>query len=211
MPSLPYMNAYGRIKTALEKIKTAATPERFTQEYLADTLGMKGGSARPVIPYLKRIGFLGTDGAPTEIYKEFRNEAKSGAAAAKALRAGYAPIFEMNEKAHELNDGDLKGLVVQATGLAESNSSVAAIIGSFKTIKAFADFKNVPASEVADQKDSKSKDKPKGNEPGTGTNFGPLGLSYTINLNLPPTSDITVFNAIFKSLKENLLQGDESA
>jgi hypothetical protein len=33
-----------------------------------------------------------------------------------------------------------------------------------------------------------------------------LGLSYTINLNLPATSDITVFNAIFKSLKEHLLK-----
>jgi hypothetical protein len=36
-----------------------------------------------------------------------------------------------------------------------------------------------------------------------------LNLSYTINLNLPPTSDIAVFNAIFKSLKENLLRNDD--
>ena len=33
-----------------------------------------------------------------------------------------------------------------------------------------------------------------------------LNLAYTINLNLPATSDIAVFNAIFKSLKENLLK-----
>jgi len=33
-----------------------------------------------------------------------------------------------------------------------------------------------------------------------------LGLSYTINLNLPATSDIAVFNAIFKSLREHLLR-----
>jgi hypothetical protein len=33
-----------------------------------------------------------------------------------------------------------------------------------------------------------------------------LNLSYTINLNLPETSDVEVFNAIFKSLKENLLK-----
>ena len=32
-----------------------------------------------------------------------------------------------------------------------------------------------------------------------------MNLSYTINLNLPATSDIAVFNAIFKSLKENVL------
>jgi hypothetical protein len=33
-----------------------------------------------------------------------------------------------------------------------------------------------------------------------------INLSYTINLNLPAATDIGVFNAIFKSLKEHLLQ-----
>jgi hypothetical protein len=37
-----------------------------------------------------------------------------------------------------------------------------------------------------------------------------LNLKYTINLNLPATSDIAVFNAIFKSLKENLLKGSDA-
>lgn len=35
-----------------------------------------------------------------------------------------------------------------------------------------------------------------------------LGISYTINLNLPPTTEIEVFNAIFKSLKEHILNGN---
>ena len=35
---------------------------------------------------------------------------------------------------------------------------------------------------------------------------GRLRLSYTINLNLPATTEIEVFNAIFKSLRENLLR-----
>ena len=36
-----------------------------------------------------------------------------------------------------------------------------------------------------------------------------LNLSYTINLNLPATADQAVFNAIFRSLKEHLLSGNE--
>jgi hypothetical protein len=32
-----------------------------------------------------------------------------------------------------------------------------------------------------------------------------MNLSYTINLNLPPSPDPEVFNAIFKALKEHLL------
>jgi hypothetical protein len=33
-----------------------------------------------------------------------------------------------------------------------------------------------------------------------------LNLAYTINLVLPKTDDVAVFNAIFKSLRENLLR-----
>ena len=50
----------------------------------------------------------------------------------------------MNEKAHELNDNELKGLIVQATGAGKDTSTVAAILGSFKTLKAFANFKDLP-------------------------------------------------------------------
>ena len=35
-----------------------------------------------------------------------------------------------------------------------------------------------------------------------------LGISYTINLNLPATTEIEVFNAIFKSLKNNIIDGE---
>ena len=32
-----------------------------------------------------------------------------------------------------------------------------------------------------------------------------FGISYTINLNLPATTEIEVYNSIFKALRENLL------
>ena len=50
---------------------------------------------------------------------------------------------------------------------------------------------------------------PKEGEKGRGADGfldGRLSLSYTINLNLPATTEIDVFNAIFKSLRDNLLK-----
>jgi len=55
--NLPYLNAYGNISKALEKIKTASTPGRFTQDFLATKLGLTGGSAKPLIPFLKRSSY----------------------------------------------------------------------------------------------------------------------------------------------------------
>lgn len=197
----PYMLSPPTLARALEKVRSAATPERFTHDFLANTLGMKGGTPRPLIPFLKRIGFLASDGSPTELYKRFRNPAEAGAAAAEGLRIGYHQLFEMNEKAHTLTDNELKGLVVQATGLEKDSRTVQAIIGSFKTLKALASFKE----EVKKPPEEKSTLPVSYEHPPRELELG-MNISYTFNLNLPATTDISVFNAIFKSLKENLLK-----
>ncbi len=205
--TLPYLNAYGNIQKVLKKIQEAATPPSFTHDFLATKLNLKGGSAKPLIPFLKRTGFLGSDGVPSNLYKRFRNQGQSGRAAAEALRKGYSPLYEVNEYIHDASDKDLRGVVVQVTGFDADSPNVRAIMNSFKALKEFAVFDGEEengyeedgqerADEILESADEISED-----------NFRrKLGLSYTINLNLPPTSDIAVFDAIFKSLKNNILQ-----
>jgi Family of unknown function (DUF5343) len=194
---LPYLQAYGNITKALSKIQSASTPSRFTQDFLVTKLGMSGGSATPLIPFLKRTGFLGSDGSPTELYKQFRNPSQSGAAVAEALRVGYGPLYEVNEYVHDLDDKDLMGLVVQITGSEGKSKLVRSIVSSFKALKEFADF-DTPLADP---------DAPAPTAPAEAPQIGTAGvnLGYTINLNLPATSDVAVFNAIFKSLREHLL------
>jgi len=200
----PYMPAYGNISKALKKIQEAATPARFTQDFLATKLGLKGGSPKPLIPFLKRTGFLGSDGVPTDIYKRFRNPSERGRAGAEALRRGYSSLYEVNEYVHDASERDLRGVVVQATGLDAESTTFKSIIGSFKALKEFASFDDEDLAE----EEQETEEIPAG----TMDKVGPevlkkgLGISYTINLNLPATSDIAVFDAIFKSLKEHLLK-----
>jgi len=201
-PRIPYVTAYGAVGRTLSKIKEATTPDRFTQDFLATKLDQKGGSPKPVIPFLKRTGFLASDGAPTQLYKRFRNNSQTGAAAAEALRQGYRPLYEANEYAHELSDDELKGLIVQVTGLEGDSGTAKAMIGSFKALREFADFEAVVKSEVEDDTDSPAN----GAGAQAGGVLGSVKLGYTINLNLPATSDVAVFNAIFKSLRDNLLR-----
>jgi hypothetical protein len=199
----PYVNAYGNITKTLTKIQTAAVPARFTQDFLATKLALKGGSARPVIPFLKRLGLLGSDGVPTDLYKRFRNPQQRGAAAASALKNGFAALYEINEYIHDATDDALKGVVVQATGGEPDSSTTKAIVGSFKAVREFANFAaegsgDEGLGDPADEEASGEED---------GDSWKPtVGLSYTINLNLPATSDVAVFDAIFKSLKEHLLR-----
>lgn len=205
----PFMNASGLIPKIFEKIQLAKVPERYTQDFQGTVLGYGSGSARPFIPFLKRLGFLESDGRPTELYRKFRNADTSAAAMAEAMRGGFRDIFQRNEFAYDLTDDKLKNLVVEVTGKAPGDGTVKAITASFKACNQLADFDAPAAREpevLAGVEDTAPLERARTlvrHE--TANSSAKLSLSYTINLNLPETTDVEVFNAIFSSLKRHLL------
>ena len=203
----PYLASPGTAAKALEKIKSAATPERFTTDFVHTVLGIKGGTGNAIIPFFKRMGLVRSDGTPTELYAKYRNPTTSGRAAAQALKIGYKSLYERNEYIHKASDDDLKGVVLEITGLEADNAVAKLIVSTFKAFKAFCDFDSSDdeVDEVENSEKSNVNDElaaGKGNK----TSGAKLNLAYSINLHLPASDDIKVFDAIFKSLKENLLK-----
>lgn len=203
----PFVNATGLIEPFLRKISEAGRPARFTQDFLSTKLGFTSSSARPLIGLLKRLGFLQSDGVPTELYSQFRNSGESKNAMALAIRSGYAEVYERNEYAHELNKDRFRDLIMQITGLEKGNSTVAAIVGTFFSLKEFSDFDGKAPVPVKVETIKQESDFPfaEGSN-ATSHQSVKLNLGYTINLNLPETTNVEVFNAIFRSLRENLLR-----
>jgi hypothetical protein len=213
MPAnLPYVASPGSIKTALEKIRSAATPERVTKDFITTVLQIKGGTGGNLPPFLKRIGFVGSDGAPTDLYRRFRNPATGGAAVADAIRLGYKDLLQANEYFYRLSDKDLLALIVQVTGVEADNRAAQLTLSAIKALKAFAKFDAVEPSGESPAQPPIVDPRPRAldlpTHQGHNGQVG-LNLSYTINLNLPATADQAVFNAIFRSLKEHLLSGNE--
>ncbi|MFN2623743.1 MAG: DUF5343 domain-containing protein, partial [Chthoniobacterales bacterium] len=92
--SPPYLVAPGSIRKCLEQIKKASTPDRVTQDFIQTKLGIKGGTGAALIPFLKKIGFVNSDGTPSDLYKRFRNPSESGPAVAAAIKHGYRSLYE---------------------------------------------------------------------------------------------------------------------
>jgi len=205
MATLPYVTASGNIDKAFKGIKAAATPENVSQDFVKTILGIPGGSGNQMTAYLKKIGFVSPDGKPTDLYKKFRNSATEGSAAAQALKIGYAPLYKRNEYMHQLHDDQLRGLIVEETGVEQDSSVVATVLSCIKQLKKYAKWTADPDAD---------EDVPNitlRTIPQTSLNSNPsqavgLNLGYTINLNLPATSDPAVFSAIFRALREHLLQ-----
>lgn len=207
--TLPYLSAPGSIATALERIRAASTPEKVTLDFIKTKLQFKAGTGNALLPFLKKIGFVNSDGAPSSLYKSFRNPSDSGRAAAEALKIGYKSLFEINEYAHELSDIELRGAIIQITGYEKTSLLLKLTVNTFKNLKKFADFE--AKTDIAKQIETEHPPlAPKGETEKHIQSHKRLGMNlmYTINLNLPATSDSSVFNAIFKSLKENLIKDE---
>jgi Family of unknown function (DUF5343) len=206
--NLPYLTSQAGLKKVLDKVKEASTPDKFNEKYLNEKLNMYGGSAKAIPPFMKRIGFISTDGSPTDWYREFRNPSLSGAVSYKALKHAYREIYEISEIAHKKSDAEIKGIVAQITGLDHDNPVITYIVATFKTLKSYASFDDAQELTVL-KKTEDDVGKDAGMPPPSHEKSGQVGLNigYNINLNLPATSDIAVFDAIFKSLKEHLLKG----
>lgn len=110
----------------------------------------------------------------------------------------------------ELNDKDLLSLIVQVTGAEADNAAAKYTLSTFKQLKAYANFEQGDEPDNTEKLDTAA---PIPGLPSLSANVSPsrvgLNLSYTINLNLPATTDPAVFNAIFRSLREHLLSHGE--
>jgi hypothetical protein len=211
MSSLPYVTSPGNIGKAFEGIRKAATPAKVTGDFVKTVLKIPGGSGDQMTAFLKKIGFVGPDGTPTDLYVKFRNPTTSRQAVAKAISIAYAPLYKRNEYMHQLDDKDLVGLIMEETGAAHDSNAVGLIQSCIKHLKASATFDEA-LPDGNDSASSQADAVPALRAPQREAPTGAIGLNlgYTINLNLPATTDIAVFNAIFKSLKDNLLRDDDA-
>jgi hypothetical protein len=212
MPSaLPYVPNYGKIKPLFEKVASARVPDTFTQAYLADTLGLKSGGDRPLIPLLKALGLIDPSGRPTADYALLKNSQRAGATLAQGVGRAFAPLFAANENAHKLSGDELKGLIAQVAGSDEEVTRRTA--GTFRTLVEIAGVGNFGTTGMQNgQKVDEPSIKPQGtaedmNEPERAPRAR-SGLRpefhYNIQVHLPSNATeetyLNIFNALRKSL-----------
>lgn len=202
---LPYTNSPGIFKKALELIIQAERPDKFGANYMATILKLTGGAARTVPPLLKKMQFIGSDGAPTILYSKFKTDSGRSQAAYEGLKNAFSELFKRNEYIHKADEGVVRDTVVEITGLKKNDQVVRYICATFDSIRSFItgnassedDNKKLDVEALQPKLRDRDIESPPADR---------IGLSYQINIVLPETENISVFNAIFKSLRENLLR-----
>lgn len=87
-----YVQVYGQLPEVFRRLSDGQAPEKFTRQYVKD-LGFQSASFHALIPLLKSLGFLSSDGAPTARYHAYRDHSQARKVMAEALREAYSDLF----------------------------------------------------------------------------------------------------------------------
>jgi hypothetical protein len=192
----------------LNAIKTAKAPERVNKKFLAN-LGFSSSSDRLFIGVLKALAFTDNSGVPARRYFEFLDQTRSCAVLAESLREAYSDLFAINTKAQELSVEEVKNKFRTLTQGQHSNNVLRLMAKTFKALADLADWQSpgAPAEkeqELADQASAEAPGETIEHVPQESRNFRLRELHYNIQIILPETRDIAVFDALFGSLKKHL-------
>ena len=201
-----YTYVYGQIPKLFEKIKQGQAPDKFTTQYLKD-IGFSSSNHRAFIPLLKALGFLSSDGIPTKRYHDYRNDALSRKILGQALKEAYSEIFYISAKPTDKDKKLIQGKFKSVHNTSDRNAELMT-----KTFFALLDLADIEEKGIPTptEKPTKKKSKTEAeeiNKPITPSiSKSAPSLHYNIQIHLPATKDIEVYNAIFKSLKEHLIE-----
>jgi hypothetical protein len=191
-------------------ILSAKAPERLNSKFLAE-LGFTSSNDRLFISILKGLGFVDDAGTPQQRYYDFLDQSQSKQVLAQAVTEAYEDLFRVNTKANEMSIEDVKNKLKTLTRGEKSETVTNLMANTFKALCEYADWTKpkssplVPAVVPAEPKKESQAGKQEIIDGLSGKSKS-TQLHYNIQIHLPESRDSAVYDAIFRSLKEHLLQ-----
>lgn len=201
-----YLIATKNVSSFFNALLSAQAPEKFTQKVL-ENLEFKSTNDRLFIPLLKSLGFISDSGTPNQRYYDFLDQSQSKLVLAQAIREAYSDLFAVRNDAQTLSVDEVKNKLKTLTQGQKSEKVISLMASTFKALCSYADW-DVKKSAQADKqtvKEPSGVPAPK-NQSNADKEILLPNLNYNIQIHLPETRDMAVYDAIFQSLKEHLLR-----
>lgn len=206
LPSV-YTQVYGQIPEFLAKLQEGQAPTSFTQQHLKD-IGFPSSNHRAFIPMLKALGFISASGTPTARYHAYRDKSQARQVLGEAIKEAYADLFVIKSHPSDKDKNLIEGKFKSVHNATDRPAELMA--RTFFSLLKLADLDHVPTPQA------KPIESPPALPPENARIQAPLssvkpasvptpGLHYNIQIHLPATKDVEVYNSIFKSLKEHLI------
>lgn len=197
------MGSTKNLEAILGQIRKASVPTKLTYQQLKE-FGYPSSNDRPIIPLMKAMGFLDDSGVPLERYRRFKDGSQWKRVLAEGIRAAYSDVFAIDENAQKLNPSEINGIFARLSEKSEAVTDKMAI--TFRALSALADFSGTAAKDAEPAPEPTTDLEPvEAQQPDREPMAAGLSLRHDIHLHLPVSDDIKVYDAIFQSLRTNLL------
>jgi len=197
-----YLASAKNFPAFMEAIQKAPAPPRVTIEFL-NNLGFKNTNDRTFVSVLKGLGFLDQSGVPTQIYRDYRDRSIAKKLLARQIKIAYKGLYGTDERAEKMNRETLKNKISTITN--KDTAVVDKMATTFSSLVGLADFSENETLADIEAEEEAAVDSPAGvAAPAALGSQHPFAFSHMIYINLPATTDVAVYDAIFKSLRENL-------
>ena len=202
-----YLTSTKNLESIINSVINAKAPERFTNKFLED-LGYKSSNDRLVIGMFKALGLLDDSGQPLRRYYEFLDQTQTGRIIAIGIQEAYEDLFNLRKDAQNLSNDEVKNKLKTLTQGQKSDKILSLMTMTFRAFCDLADWdestepqENYVTSTSINEKDSSSQFMQQENSA-----LKPdMNLHYNIQIHLPETTNMAVYDAIFQSLKKYLL------
>lgn len=199
MAKYPFTPGPENVVELFQKIQSmGVTKNKINTAYLK-SIGFKSSYDTYLPRVLKQLGFVGSDGLPTDKWKAYGVKKERGHVMASALKNAYADLFDTYPNAYKENDSVLFDFFKGNTGAADRETGL--MLKTFQNLCALADFEAIPAEAVV----SEPLTSPREEAARIPTVAPGLTVNINVQLTLPATDDETVYDKLFASLKRNLL------
>ncbi len=115
----------------------------------------------------------------------------------------YKDLYNIDTEIHQKNQDEIKGAVNRVTG--KDKKSVDRYVLTFSSLSNMAKFGVSPKTTKVPESAANTKEKQKKDEHSVKGSLDGISLNQNIQIQLPMTKDTAVYNAIFQSIRENLL------
>lgn len=145
----------------------------------------------------------------TARYYKFLDKSHSKQVLAEAIKEAYGDLFDINIKANELANSEVKNKFRTLTQGKNSDKVISLMTNTFKALVEYAEWNTGPTTEKPNELKPNLKqdiptdfeeidDEPVNKKPSK------MQLHYNIQIHLPESRDAAVYDALFKSLKKHL-------
>ncbi len=207
-----YLQTTKNLQSIINSVVSAKAPERFTNKFLED-LGFKSSNDRLYIGLFKALGLLDENSAPTSRYHQLLDQAETGKVLAIGIQEAYEDLFALRKDAYKLTIDEVKGKLKTLTQGQKSDNIIQLMSNTFKALCDIANWNspvsaqvNTTANDTVVSVATSTSDESRGQIAETYPKYSDkMNLHYNIQIHLPETTNMAVYDAIFQSLKKHLI------